>query len=589
MFKDMYHNDVKDASMDSKTTINFSHICEIFDKIEKTSKRLEKTDYFIELIDRVKKEGNPEDLKKICYITIGRVFAEHEDKELGIGPNLLIEAVKSMGIDEKRLLKAIKETGDIGYAVEKLSSDIRQVSLFQQPLKLNEVYETLKKVSEIEGTNSQKKKVRHIASLLLKASPVERRYLARLILEDMRIGLNVPTILNSLSIYFNVPKDKLEKIYAVTNDIGLIAEKLMLGVDIDKDKDLKLKVFRPIKPMLAQLISSIEDAITEMGEPQFETKYDGARVQIHKKGDTVKIYSRKLENITNSIPEIVDEVKKMNMDNIIVEGECVAIDLKTGHPRPFQDILRRFRRKYDIKRMTEEINLRVYLFDILYHDRELIDLPLKERRKILEKIVGTNDWEKDREKIESEIKSDKKIDISYRLTTDDLKKAEEFFKWSLSIGHEGVMIKNPNAPYTPGSRVRTMYKFKPTLENLDVVITRARMGMGKRKDWYGSFEISVKDEEGNLYSIGHVGSGLTEEELDRLTKMIEEVKIEDLGEEVIVEPKIVLEVTYEEIQKSDKYECGYALRFPRVVQIREDKSINDINTLEDVKRIYALK
>ncbi len=567
----------------------FKDVCEIFYKIESTTKRLEKMDYFIELIKLTKDRGSADDLKKICYITIGRVFAEYENKELGIGPNLLIEAVKTIGIDEKKLLKSIKETGDIGVAIEKLSSEIKQVSLFQTPPTLDDVYDTLKKISEIEGTNSQKKKIRHISSLLLKSSPIERRYLARLILEDMRIGMSVPTILSAFSIYFNIPKEKLEKIYAVVNDIGLIAEKLMLNVDIDKDEDLKLRIFRPIKPMLAQLISSINDAIIEMGVPQFETKYDGARVQIHKKDGNVKIYSRKLEDITNSIPEIVEEVKNMKEDNIIMEGECVAIDLKTGHPRPFQDILRRFRRKYDIDKMKEEINLRVYLFDILYYNKSLIDLPLEERRKILENIIGTNDWEKDKIKIENEIKSKKKIDISYKLTTDNSEKAREFYQWSLSIGHEGVMIKNPNAPYTPGSRVRTMYKFKPTLESLDVVITSAKMGMGKRKDWYGSFEISVKDEEGNLYPIGHVGSGLTEEELGRLTEMIESIKINEIDGETIVEPKIVLEVSYEEIQESDKYECGYALRFPRVVRIREDKSIDDINTLEDVKRIFAIQ
>ncbi|WP_292460277.1 ATP-dependent DNA ligase [Methanothermococcus sp.] len=567
----------------------FKEICIIFDKIERTTKRLEKMDYFIELIKLTKEKGSPNDLKNICYITIGRVFAEYENKELGIGPNLLIEAIKTIGINEKKLLNSIKETGDIGIALEKLSSDVKQVSLFQTPLMLDDVYVTLKKISEIEGANSQKKKIRYISNLLLKASPIERRYLVRLILEDMRIGMSVPTILSAFSLYFNIPKEKLEKIYAVVNDIGLIAEKLMLNADINKDEDLKLRIFRPIKPMLAQLIPSIGDAIVEMGTPQFETKYDGARVQIHKKDKNVKIYSRKLEDITNSIPEIVDEVKNMGVDNIIVEGECVAIDLKTGHPRPFQDILRRFRRKYDIDKIKEEINLRVYLFDILYYNESLIDLSLKERRKILENIIGINDWEIDKTKIENEIKSKKKIDISYKLTTNDLEKAMDFYKWSLSIGHEGVMIKNPNAPYTPGSRVRTMYKFKPTLESLDVVITRAKIGMGKRKDWYGSFEIAVKDEEGNLYPIGHVGSGLTEEELDKLTEILKSIKINEIDGEAIVEPKIVLEVSYEEIQKSDKYECGYALRFPRVVRIREDKSVDDINTVDDVKRIFAIQ
>ncbi|MBA2850629.1 DNA ligase-1 [Methanococcus maripaludis] len=567
----------------------FSDFCKILDKIEKTTKRLEKTDYFVELIDFIKNSGKPENLKQVSQITIGRVFAEFENKEIGIGPNLLLEAVKTTGIPEKDLKSKIKETGDIGTAVENLSSNIKQVSLFSQALTLEEVYSTLKKLSEIEGNSSQKKKTRIISNLLILADPVESRYISRLILEDMRIGMNIPTILASFSNYFNVNKESIEKIYAVTNDIGLLGEKLISGSDIENDPELKLKVFRPIKPMLAQLTPSIEDAMIETKMPQFETKYDGARVQVHKSNGNVKIYSRRLENITNSVPELVEEIKKLDIDNIILEGECVAMDLDSGKPRPFQDILRRFRRKYNIDKMAEKIALRIYFFDVLYYSRGLIDTPLKTRREILEKLFGTNNWDSELEKIKKEIFSNKMLFSSFKLNSDDPNLVKEFFNWSLSIGHEGIMIKNPDAPYTPGSRVKTMYKVKPTLENLDVVVTRAKIGMGKRKDWYGSYELSVKDNDSNLHVIGNVGSGLTEDDLEKLTKIVNEIKIEDLGEEVILEPKIVLEVTYEEIQTSEKYEMGYALRFPRVVQIREDKSINDINTLDDVKKIYEIE
>ncbi|MBA2858064.1 DNA ligase-1 [Methanococcus maripaludis] len=567
----------------------FSDFCKILDKIEKTTKRLEKTDYFVELIDFIKTSGKPENLKQVSQITIGRVFAEFENKEIGIGPNLLLEAVKTTGIPEKDLKSKIKETGDIGTAVENLSSNIKQVSLFSQALTLEEVYSTLKKLSEIEGNSSQKKKTRIISNLLILADPVESRYISRLILEDMRIGMNIPTILASFSNYFNVNKESIEKIYAVTNDIGLLGEKLISGSDIENDPELKLKVFRPIKPMLAQLTPSIEDAMIETKMPQFETKYDGARVQVHKSNGNVKIYSRRLENITNSVPELVEEIKKLDIDNIILEGECVAMDLDSGKPRPFQDILRRFRRKYNIDKMAEKIALRIYFFDVLYYSRGLIDTPLKTRREILEKLFGTNNWDSELEKIKKEIFSNKMLFSSFKLNSDDPNLVKEFFNWSLSIGHEGIMIKNPDAPYTPGSRVKTMYKVKPTLENLDVVVTRAKIGMGKRKDWYGSYELSVKDNDSNLHVIGNVGSGLTEDDLEKLTKIVNEIKIEDLGEEVILEPKIVLEVTYEEIQTSEKYEMGYALRFPRVVQIREDKSINDINTLDDVKKIYEIE
>ncbi|WP_456420127.1 ATP-dependent DNA ligase [Methanocaldococcus infernus] len=561
----------------------WKEVCEIFNKIENTTKRLDKRAYFIKLLEKVK---DPEDLKRICYIAIGRVFPEYDERELGVGEKLLINAIISSGINKDKLYEKIKETGDIGLAAEKAKEEGKVKTLLFSPLTVKEVFETLRKVAETEGEGSQKKKLRLISSLFLRASPIERRYLARLILGDMRIGMNIPTVLEALSIYFNVPKEKLEKIYAVTNDIGLLAEKLMKN-ELD-DKELNIKLFRPIKPMLAQLAPSIEEAIIEMGHPQFETKYDGARIQIHKKGDKVKIYSRKLEDVTHALPEIVNEIKKFKHD-LIVEGECVAIE--EGRPRPFQDILRRFRRKHDIGKAMKKINLRAYLFDLLYKDGEsYIDKPFKERRKALEELVGyENDWRKESERIERKLKENKKINISYKLVTNDPREAKEFYKWSLSIGHEGVMIKNLNAPYTPGSRVRTMYKFKPTLENLDVVITKAKRGMGKRKDWYGSFEICVKDKDGNLQPIGYVGTGLTEEDLQMLKEMIDKIVVKDLGDEVIVKPEIVVEVAYEEIQKSDKYPCGYALRFPRIVRFRFDKSIEDINTLEDVERIYKLQ
>jgi DNA ligase-1 len=461
--------------------------------------------------------------------------------------------------------------------------------LFNEPLTFEEVYSTIKKLSTIEGTSSQKKKIRIISNLLIIANPIESRYISRLILEDMRIGMNIPTILAAFSNYFGIEKEKIEKVYAVTNDIGLIGKKLLENSNFEEDPELNLTVFRPIKPMLAQLTPSIEEAVIEMKNPQFETKYDGARVQVHKSNGEVKIYSRRLEDITNSVPELVLEIKNLEVDNVILEGECVAMNLENGKPRPFQDILRRFRRKYDIDKMTEEVSLRIYFFDILYHNKGLIDLPLFERRNILENIFGTNNWDLELKKIENEIKSNKMLFTSFKVSSTDLKIAKEFFKWSLSIGHEGIMVKNLNAIYTPGSRVKTMCKIKQTLENLDVVVTRAKIGMGKRKDWYGSYEISVKGDDESLHVIGNVGSGLTEEDLEKLTKIANEIKIEDLGGEVILEPKIVLEVTYEEIQTSEKYEMGYALRFPRVVGIREDKSINDINSLDDVKKIYEIE
>ncbi|MFQ5887891.1 MAG: ATP-dependent DNA ligase, partial [Candidatus Hydrothermarchaeales archaeon] len=298
------------------------------------------------------------------------------------------------------------------------------------------------------------------------------------------------------------------------------------------------------------------------------------RVQIHKNGQNVKIFSRRLEDVTRPLPDIVkNTLEAVKAEDAILDGEAVAIDPKTNKPRPFQDILRRFRRKYDVKKSAEKIPFVVYLFDVLFLDGEnMIDLSFGERRRRLEEIVKP-------------IKD--KFEPARQLVSKDMGKIEGFYQKALEMGHEGVMIKNLDATYIPGSRVGHMYKIKPVMETLDLVITGALWGTGKRVGWLSSYILGAKDEAtGEFVPLGRVGTGVTEEQLEEFTQLLKPLVEYESGSEVRIKPEIVVEIAYQEIQKSPKYRSGYALRFPRIIKRRDDKSLDEGDTIEMGAKLY---
>lgn len=259
-----------------------------------------------------------------------------------------------------------------------------------------------------------------------------------------------------------------------------------------------------------------------------------------------------------------------------MEGEAVAVDPETRRPKAFQDILRRFRRKYDVDKMTREIPFETYIFDILYVDGEtMIDVPFRDRRKRLEEVIKP---------------IARKLELAQQIITDDPRVAEKFYNQALAMGHEGVMIKNLDAPYIPGARVGHMYKIKPVMETLDLVITGGLWGTGKRTGWLSSYILAVRDSEaGGFLSVGRVGTGVTEEQLEEFTQRLKPLIESEAGTKVRVKPEVVVEVAFQEIQRSPKYKSGYALRFPRIVRIREDKSPDDADTMERIHRLYRLQ
>ncbi|MDY6774414.1 MAG: ATP-dependent DNA ligase, partial [Candidatus Nanohaloarchaea archaeon] len=335
---------------------------------------------------------------------------------------------------------------------------------------------------------------------------------------------------------------------------------------------MEMELFRPVKVMLAQKVESMEDGFDTVGdedcEAALEYKYDGFRVQIHKKGEEVKVFSRRLEDVTEQFPDIVKAVKES-----IIEGERVAYDPEDNSMVPFQKLSKRIKRKYDIQEMVEKIPVTVYLFDTIQMEGEvMIDEPQRERWKELKETVEEEDWD---------------LELAHHIETSDLEEARKFYQKALNQGQEGIMLKNLDARYKPGSRVGYMVKLKPVMETLDLVIVEADWGEGRRSDWLGSYLLACREEEtGDLKTVGKMATGFTDEQLEEMTQRLEPLVVESEGRHVELKPEVVVEVAYEEIQESPKYESGYALRFPRLVQVREDMDPEEANELGKVENLY---
>jgi len=546
-------------------------LVEVYEALNSTTKRLEKTEI---LADFLKLVGETESdiLPPVTLMSMGRIFPTWSEKELGIGSKLLMKAIASVvGVSPGEVEDQVRETGDIGLASEKLFRRKSQVTLFTRPLTILKVYNDLVKIADISGGRSQFKKIDILMGLLSSASPYEAKYITRTVIEELRVGVGEGTIKDAVSLAFQIPKEVTERAHMLTNDLGLVA---VVSREEGEEglKKLSLKPGKPVKPMLAQLSPGIEETIKEMGWAICETKYDGIRVQIHRKGEDIEIYTRRLENISRALPEIVSYIRESLPDQeFIVEGEIIVT--REGKPISFQYILQRVRRKYDIERMVDKIPLTLYLFDVLYYGSNLIDTPFRRRREILESIVKLNEG---------------KVEISrqVKVKPSEVKKAHKLFEDSINEGHEGIMIKDPEAPYMPGIRGKKMLKFKAEPETLDLVVVGGTYGKGKRTHFIGSYLLALQDDDNQLRTIAHVATGLDDKTLAELSQLVEPLITNQEGRTVRIESHVVLEIAFSEIVKSPEYESGYSLRFPVVKGIRYDLSPADIDTLERIDSMF---
>ena len=559
---------------------SFREFAETCQAIEKISSTIDTTNRVADLLMKV----SVEELPLATHFIMSEVFPTWSGEQLGIGTSLLYASLsKASGMSIRSIESLVRTTGDIGDTAllilkEKQKNQITFSSfLEEQPeLSITEVYQRFKTASEASGKGSQEVKVKNLQFLFNSSTPREAKYISRLALEELRIGVGEGVLRDAIAKAFSVPADLVEHAFMVTNDLGIVAATAKKG-GIEGLKGLGIEINRPIKMMLSQISPDIDADIREMKEAAIEWKFDGARVQIHKAGNSVTIYSRKLENVTNSLPDLVEIIRKhVKAEYAILDGEAVAVDEK-GKPRAFQEILKRFRRKYDVGEKVLGIPIQLNLFDIMYlNGRTLIDLHLLERRKLLESCV------------ESSTEDSKSISVDKQVITGDLEVVEKIYREALKAGHEGVMVKNPNSVYSPGKRGKNWLKKKPLMETLDLVVVGAEWGFGRRVSLIGSYTVACYDPEtSNFLQVGKVGTGLNDEKLKELTEMLSGLM--DGGEAggvFAIRPKIVLEIAFEEIQKSPNYNSGFALRFPRFIRIRDDKDPEEADTIQRIEKAY---
>ena len=373
--------------------------------------------------------------------------------------------------------------------------------------------------------------------------------------------------------------DTIESAYNITNDFGLIAS-ISSQEGLEGFENISLNPNRPIRAMLYQKVENINEAFEKVGSPaRLEYKYDGFRLQIHCKDGKIYLFTRKLENVTAQFPDIVEYIKQaIKEQNFILDSEIVGFDSRKNKYLPFQEISRRIKRKHNINRLMEKVPVQVRIFDcMLIGEHNLINSPLKERIRKLTDII----------------KDTPNVSMAEYIETDNQKDAERFYKTSLELGNEGIMIKNTEAPYMPGSRVGTGVKVKPVMETLDLVITSAQQGEGKRCKWFATFELACRNgSEDDFLTIGMMGTGIKEKSeedsvsFEYLTELIDPLITKREEKKVYIKPSIVIEVAYEEIQKSKKYSSGFALRFPRLVRLRPDLPPEDVDSISRVAFLY---
>lgn len=551
--------------------MDYSNLSDVYEKLESTSSKHGKRDILADLL----KNAPTTELEKIVLLVTGRVFPSASREELGIAEKMMKRAIaKATGFPDKKITEEFRATGDLGIVAEKLVKSKRQVTFMRKRLTVEKVFESLKKLPTATGKGSQERKLGIIAELLVSAKPKEARYVVRTALGILRIGVAEGVLRDAIAKAFKVDANSVERAWNMMPDYGKIA-KIAKSKGDKGLQNVRLKIGTSVQVLLCEKAPDLKTAIEKFEHPTVEVKYDGARVQIHKDGEKIVLFTRRLENVTKQFPDLVKLAKEaVKAKRCILDGEMVGIDKKTGKPLPFQQLSQRVQRKYDIEKMVREIPIQVSLFDIIFiDDRSLLDEPLKERRKVLEKIINPIQG---------------KFQLGKHLVTKDLKKAEKFYKHALEQGQEGVIVKNLNSKYKPGRRVGYWLKVKPIMEPLDLVIVGAEWGTGKRARWLSSFILACRDpKKGKYLSCGMMGTGLTDEQFKEITKKLKPLIIEENGRTVKLKPKIVFEIGYEEIQRSPKYESGFALRFPRLIRDRSaDKGPNETDTLSRLKNLY---
>ncbi len=559
--------------------MRYEKLAQLYEDLSSTTKRLEKITILSKFLEHLKEEDSD-----ILYLIEGNIYPDYDERRIGISNQLAIKAIsKATGTPTAKVNTLWKKMGDIGEVAKELTKKKKQMTLASHVITTKKVIENLRKLPELIGRGTVDHKLKLIVELLTSATPIEALYLVRTLIGDLRIGVQESTIkYGILKAFFNNNKeyeDRLQRAIDKSNDLKVVFTIARQGKIKELDK-IKLKVGHPIKAMLAQKAKNIDDAFKKLGTPMaIEYKYDGFRMLIHKTNNKVTLFTRSLENVTKQFPEVENYVNEfIKGDSFILDSEAVGYDKKTKKYTDFQAISQRIRRKHKIGEMQKKLPVEVNVFDVLYHDgKSKLDIPFKKRRELIEKIVTNHPY---------------KLIASKFKKTSDKKEVEEFYKEALKDKQEGIMMKNLDAEYKPGRRVGHMLKLKPETNELDLVITGGEWGTGKRAGWISSFILSCK--RGDKYlEIGKVGTGILEKAIDensitfdKLTELLKPLIIKEKAKNIKIKPKIVVSITYQDIQKSTNYESGWALRFPRITTLREDRTAVTIATLKEIEEDF---
>jgi DNA ligase-1 len=577
--------------------MEFSVLADAFSKMESTTKRLELTQYLVELFEKT-----PQDvISRIVYLLQGKLRPDFEGIELGVAEKLAIRAIaKSSGSDnaEKKIEEEYRKGGDLGQAASKILEQKEQTTFMVQDITVERVYENLFTIAKLVGSKTQDRKMKYISGLLNDANPIEAKFILKILLGTLRLGIAENTVMDALAITFTGNKENrkiLEHAYNVSSDLGKVAEAIA-NKGLQGIEKFEINLFNPIRPMLADRVKSEYEAMEKLGNIfAAEYKLDGERIQLHIEGENVILFSRSLENITSYYPDIVEKIPKaIHAEKVILEAEAVAINENTGEFLPFQELMHR-RRKYKVEKAVLQYPITVNFFDVLYYNgKSCLETGYKERRLLLEKIVKEDNFAKH---------------IPMTIINNE-SEIEEFLENSINSGCEGLMLKMLDKPYQAGSRGSYWLKLKREYQNelgdsLDLVVIGAFFGKGRRTGKYGTLLLATYDDDNDRFtSICKVGTGFTDEDLDQLYQILsnkvtikKNPKIDSAMEaDVWFEPELVVEVVASEITLSPihmaarnkiRKDTGLALRFPKFTgKIRLEKNAADASTNEEIMTLY---
>lgn len=547
--------------------MEFKSLVELCENLEKTTKR----NVMVDMVADFCKRLGEEEVEPAISMMLGRAFPKYDPRTLDVSWATLSKVIRQLsGADRETFHSAFRATGDVGAATQAVfekKAAKKQSTLFEKPLTILEVRKIFEHMAGIKGQGSKERKERLLETLLSRATPLEAKYIVKIVTGEMRTGFQEGLMEAAVSRAFSIP---LKEVQTASMLVGDVSEVAYIAKKLGRNGVLSLnfKVFRPVKPMLAHMASSLNEVFEEHGgKTALEFKLDGARIQIHMANGDVKIFSRRLTDVTKSLPEVVDLARsEVRAREAILEGEVIAVN-DVGKPMPFQHLMRRFKRIHDIDEVARNVPVELYLFDILYVDGEsVIRSPYVERRDRLKEIAGN-------------------IPLTKQKITGSLAEAEEFLREAVSEGHEGLMAKRLDSPYTPGVRGKHWFKIKEVLPPLDLVVVAAEYGYGRRHNWLSDYYLAARDGD-RFMIIGKTFKGLTDDEIAEMTERLKKIAVREEGNRVIVLPRIVVEVAYNEIQSSPKYESGMALRFARITRIRDDKLPEEADTIETVRKIY---